>query len=137
MPSSLDHDIREKLSAYLTKEISLHEFGDWFFSETWEVDQPDNFSLISLVYGIKLRLAEFSNGDWTENELRDWLRVFVEKYDVVVNSTPRQVWVQFGTSNTTEPEIVYSAQSVNIRVSDSANASSDQLVDTKFLAVSW
>jgi hypothetical protein len=100
------------LSAYLAKEISLHEFEDWFFPETWEADQLDNFPLVNLVYGIKLRLAEFTNGDWTEDELRDWLRPFVEKYEVTVNSTPPRVRVQFGTSSITEAAFVYSAQSV-------------------------
>lgn len=137
MPLSLDSAIREKLSSYLAKEISLREFEDWFFPETWEVEQLDNFSLVNLVYGIKLRLAEFSNGDWTEDELRARLRPFVEMYEVAVNSRPLQSRVQLGTSSTTEPEFIYSAQSVSIRVSDPVIANSDQFVDTKFLAVSW
>lgn len=136
MPSSLDSTIREKLSAYLAKEISLREFEDWFFPETWEVDQPDDFSLINLVYGIKLRLAEFSHSDWTEDELRDWLRPFVESFEVTVNSTPPRVRVQFSTSSLTEPKLIYSAQSVSIRVADSVVTDLDQLVDTKFLEVS-
>jgi hypothetical protein len=69
MPFPLKFAIREKLSAYSNKEISLSEFEDWFFPETWEVDQLDNFSLLNLVYGMKLRFAEFSNSDWTEDDL--------------------------------------------------------------------
>ena len=63
MSYPLDYRIRERLAAYLASEISLSEFEDWFFPETWDVDQVDNLDLLSLVYGIKLRLAEFSNGD--------------------------------------------------------------------------
>src|SRR5712692_6815584 len=74
MSYSLDFNIRERLATYLAKEISLHEFEDWFFPETWDVDQLGDLALTNLVYGIKLRLAEFSNGDWTEDELRSLLR---------------------------------------------------------------
>lgn len=79
MSYSLDFNIREWLAKYLAGEISLHEFEDWFFPETWDVDQLDNLALTNLVYGIKLRLAEYSHGDWTEKELRDLLRSFIEK----------------------------------------------------------
>jgi hypothetical protein len=80
MSYSLDINIRERLAAYLANEISLREFEDWFFPETWDVDQLGNLALTNLVYGIKLCLAEFSNGDWTEGELRNLLRPFMMKH---------------------------------------------------------
>ena len=78
MSYSLDYTVRERLAAYLADEISLSEFEDWFFPETWDIDQTDNLDLLNLVYSIKLRLAEFSNGDWTEAELRSRLCPFIE-----------------------------------------------------------
>jgi len=42
MSYSLDFNVRERLAEYLAGEISLHEFEDWFFPETWDVDQLDN-----------------------------------------------------------------------------------------------
>ena len=60
--------------------ISLSEFKKWFFPETWDVDQTNDFNLLNLVYGIKLRLAEFSNKDWTEVELRSLLLSILEKH---------------------------------------------------------
>jgi hypothetical protein len=95
MAYSLDYRIRERLATYLASEISLSEFEDWFFPETWDVDQIDNLDLLNLVYGIKLRLAEFSNKDWTETELRSRLRPFIERY--VTNASQSQI--QYGTSN--------------------------------------
>ncbi len=62
MSHSLDYKIRERLAEYLASEISLREFENWFFPETWDIDQIDNPALANLVYGIKLRSAEFSNG---------------------------------------------------------------------------
>jgi hypothetical protein len=78
MPHVLDYHIREQLATYLAGEISLSDFEDWFFPETWDIDQTDNLSLLNLVYGIRLYLAEFSHGDWTETELQDRLRRMID-----------------------------------------------------------
>jgi hypothetical protein len=118
MSYSPDFNIREQLARYLAKEISLREFEDWFFPETWDVDQLGDLALMNLVYGIKLRLAEFSHGDWTENELRSLLRPFIEKFDIDI--PPSQIKVQYGTSsiNSRIPSsTIYSGQSVDIRSS--------------------
>ena len=96
MVHSLDFNIREQLADYLAGKSSLREFEDWFFPETWDIDQTDNLNLASLVYGIKLRLAEFSNGDWTETELHSILRSILEKHVLVAS----QSQIQYGTSST-------------------------------------
>ena len=62
MSHSLDFTIREQLAKYLAHEISLHDFKEWFFSNTWDVDRIGYSVLTDLVYGIKLNLAEFSRG---------------------------------------------------------------------------
>lgn len=95
MFASLEFKIREQLAAYLAGEISLSEFEDWFFSETWDIDQTSDLALTNLVYGIKLRWAEFSNGDWTESEFRSLLRSLLEKHEVIT----QPVQVIYGTSN--------------------------------------
>ncbi len=79
--------IRERLAAYVAGRISLHEFEDWFFQKTWDVDKERDPALIDLVYQIKLNWAEFSNGDWTEDELRSMLRPLVESSVYVGHST--------------------------------------------------
>ena len=73
MPHSLDFNIRERLADYLADRLSLREFEDWFYAKTWDIDDADNQTLTNLVYEIKLRLAEYSHGDWTEAELRTLL----------------------------------------------------------------
>jgi hypothetical protein len=118
MSYSLDFNIRERLASYLAKEISLRTFEDWFFPETWDVDQLGDFALMNLVYGIKLRLAEFSHGDWTENELGSLLRPFIEKFDI--DNPPSQIKVQYGTSSMNsriQSTTIYSGQSVDIKSS--------------------
>ena len=116
MPHSLDFNIRERLAEYLAGEISLRDFEDWFFPETWDIDRIDNLALANLVYGIKLRLAEFPHGDWTETELRSRLRSFLEKH-VIVASQPQ---VQYGTSSTNyrvTASISYAGRFVDIKFS--------------------
>ncbi|MBV8821354.1 MAG: hypothetical protein JO125_07055 [Chloroflexi bacterium] len=70
MQHSLEFEIRDRLSAYLANENSLHDFEDWFFSKTWDVDKLDALSLLDLVYQIKLSWAEFSDGDLSDKEFR-------------------------------------------------------------------
>jgi hypothetical protein len=96
MSHSLDFNIREKLAEYLAGKISLDEFEDWFFPETIEVAQESPLALIKLVYGIKLSLAEFSHGDWSESEFRGLLRSLLQEH--IVGDV--QKLVQYGTSST-------------------------------------
>lgn len=119
MSHSLDFTIRERLATYLANEISLEEFEDWFFPETWDIDEIDNLAIINLIYGIKLRLAEFSNHDWTEKELRSQLRPFIQQFAV----TPSQSQVQYGTSST------------SLEMSVSTTSSVSQSFDTVLLTV--
>ena len=116
MSHSLDFNIREQLAEYLAGEISLREFEDWFFPETWDINLVDNIALLNLVYGIKLRLAEFSNGDWTEDELRSYLRPFLETFVLDVS----QYRIYYGTSSVTTRvpiSVSHSVQSVDIKLS--------------------
>ena len=55
----------------------LKDFADWILSVAWSMDQKKDPSAAKLVYEIELRLFEASNGDRTEDELRQLLRPFV------------------------------------------------------------
>jgi hypothetical protein len=80
MNSSLDLEIRDKLGSYLLGEISLEDFKDWFVPSSWDVDHQNNQAAINMVYEIELRLAEYSNGYWSEDELKPLLRPLVADY---------------------------------------------------------
>ena len=86
MQHPLELEIRDRLSAYLAGETSLRDFEDWFFPKTWDVDKLDDPALLDLVYQIKLDWAEFSNGDWSEKDLRDMLKSLVEKFTISSSS---------------------------------------------------
>lgn len=66
-------DVQRYLASYLNREISLSEFRDWFDAETWDLDMEPNTPLGQVVGEIELRLAEFTNGHRTEDELRAML----------------------------------------------------------------
>jgi hypothetical protein len=84
MSHTLDIAIREQLARYLANEISLRDFKEWFFCETWDVDQKAGPALTDFIYGIKLDLAEFSHGDWTESELHRLLRASLEEHACLI-----------------------------------------------------
>lgn len=86
MQHPLEFEIRDRLSAFLADEISLHDFEDWFFPKTWDVDKLDEPELLDLVYQIKLDWAEFTDGHWSLEQLRSMLHSLVERYTVSFSS---------------------------------------------------
>ena len=73
MPSPLEDAIRDLLSRYVAGELSLQAFDVWFVRATSDVDRTGPAEAIDLTYEIFLRHAEYSNGDWTEAELKEML----------------------------------------------------------------
>jgi hypothetical protein len=67
MATPLADTLRDRLRRYV-------EFDRWFVPATADVDRMDDPETTDLAYEVLLRLAEFSNGDWTETELKDLLR---------------------------------------------------------------
>lgn len=79
MQKPLDLKIRERLASYLAGEISRREFEEWFIPATWNKAHERNPVTAHLIGDIDLRLAEFSNGDWTEDELCEQLRPLIKQ----------------------------------------------------------
>ena len=75
-----DVEIRQQLANYLNGEITLDEFQHWFVPRSWNFDQDSSGSLRNLVSAIELALAEFSNRDWTKDELRSQLGILLNNY---------------------------------------------------------
>ena len=74
MTDSLAQQVRIWIARYLAGESTLPQFEESFTSATWNVDADEQAQ--ALVGEVQLRLAEFTNGDWTEDELRDHLAPF-------------------------------------------------------------
>jgi hypothetical protein len=63
-------DLQSHLKDYLTGKSSLPEFRDWFDVETWDFATEADTAVRQVAGEIELRLAEFTNGHLTEDELR-------------------------------------------------------------------
>ena len=81
----LDTEIRIRLAQYLNREINLRAFQEWFFSETWDIHNLEPASILDIVYSIKLKLAEYTNGHLTEDGLREALSQYVRRFTIRVS----------------------------------------------------
>jgi len=80
MTGGIDLEIRERLGQYLDRKISLHDFQAWFVPVLWNIEQTHNAKAIELAGEVELQLAEYTNDDWTEDELRSELQPLVSLY---------------------------------------------------------
>jgi len=76
-----EFELRQELARYLKGQSALKEFEDWFVARSWNINQNSNPSLHNLVSQIELSLAEFGNGDWTEEELRQEFGILLTNYE--------------------------------------------------------
>jgi hypothetical protein len=77
-----EFELRQELGRYLKGQCTLKEFEDWFVPRSWDFNQNSNPSLQKLVAQVELSLAEFSNGDWSEKELRQQLGILMTNYEI-------------------------------------------------------
>jgi hypothetical protein len=70
MPDSLTQAIEERLERYLCGDDSLAEFEAWLVPETWDLSPQEDRAGHELATAITLRIAEFTSGDWNEDELQ-------------------------------------------------------------------
>lgn len=116
MPHPLELEIRDHLLKYLANEITLHDFEDWFFTKTWDIDRLYEPSLLNLVYQFKLNWAEYSDRHLSEKDFRSMLLSLVQRYDVL----PPPIRLVYGTSNNVQRQQSvsrYSGQFSGIRPS--------------------
>jgi hypothetical protein len=83
MNSSIRNQIDERLSRYLAGQSSLAEFHDWFIPATWDLDAEAEVDR-TFAHQLQLLLAEFSNGDRTEGELREAFWDLLDRSSVTV-----------------------------------------------------
>jgi hypothetical protein len=77
-----EFELRQELTRYLKGQCKLKDFEDWFVPSSWDFNRNTNPSLQKLVSQIELSIAEFSNGDWSEIELRQQLGILMTNYEI-------------------------------------------------------
>jgi len=91
MASTIELETQKHLLQYLDRQISLHEFEDWFVHILWNIDRYHDAELKRLVGTIHNRIGEFSRGDRTEASLRQELENAIRpSADPVVRHTWRE-----------------------------------------------
>lgn len=101
MLSSLEKDIRGLIARYISREVSLREFQECFAPRVWDIDSTGDASAAQLAGRIELFLAEFSSGDWTEEELRKKLSEYApppQAFEIRVDFH-ESPWLQIVTSS--------------------------------------
>jgi hypothetical protein len=68
--SVLELEISAQVARYLAGEATLAELRRWLLPLVWELSESDGEQGSRLAYRIELRLAEYMNGHWTEEDLR-------------------------------------------------------------------
>lgn len=70
MTESLDQEIQQRLDWYLRGDVSLADFEAWLVPATWDISPQSDPAAHGLATAITLRIAEFTNGGWIEDDLR-------------------------------------------------------------------
>ena len=71
--------IYDHLVDYLTHREDLTAFRNWFDSATWDLHATGiETNSADLAAEVELRLAEFTNGHWSEEELRRKLQPLLQ-----------------------------------------------------------
>lgn len=79
MNQNLLSEIREHLGRYLSGKSTLEQFREWFDVETWGIAAEPDSPLRQLAGEIELRIAEFTNGHRTEDDLRSMLQPLLQR----------------------------------------------------------
>ncbi len=74
MPRSIALDVHDRLARYLAGARSLTDLRLWLASAAWDIEGSGDQRAVSLLHALKLGLAEYANGDWTEAELQELFR---------------------------------------------------------------
>jgi len=122
MESQSESEIREQLARYLAGQSTLNEFQDWFVPRSWNFHKNADPSLQRLVSSVELAIAEFTNGDWSSQELRGILNLLLKTYEVDYDplnpDQPHSFVVKTGTnSSVLESPLTYPWTPADIKFS--------------------
>ena len=82
-------EIRNRLIDHLVGRLSLKDFEAWLVSSSWDMPKARWSDARELIAEFELRLAEFSLGHLSEDQLRQELLEFVRGNIIVSDFSPR------------------------------------------------
>lgn len=83
---NLGLEMRKQVVRYLARELSIAELQVALAPLAWNADRRADPASAALAHDLDLLLAEFSHGDWSEDEIRQRLRPVVANYIVQEDS---------------------------------------------------
>ena len=72
----LASEIRRQVASYLSGGIAIASLWACLHGQLWDIDNREPASA-AMAHEVELLLSETAHGDWTEEELRDRLRLVV------------------------------------------------------------
>ena len=100
-----DTVLPQQLIRYLLTEISLAQLWDWFMPMAWDVDRTADPATVALAHDVESLLYEYSDGVWTEPELR----TKIADITPIVSAGPSPT-VRVYADSTTPPPITMRAE---------------------------
>ena len=95
---NITSELYKKIIQYLNGEISVTQLEDWFLPNFGQIINLPDCPPRDLAGDIQLALAEMSNGDRTEAEMKGLIRDLIGRSDIVIcESAPYSV--SAGTTN--------------------------------------
>lgn len=73
-------ELRNQLIRFLSDDLSLDDFEDWFVQNSWNVHQGPDLIAQRLSYAVELRLAEHDNGHLPDADFQRELRQLVNDF---------------------------------------------------------
>jgi len=95
---NITSELYEKVIEYVNDEISVTQFENWLLPNLGQILALPDCPPRDLAADIQLGLAEMSNGDRSEAELKDLIRELIEHSDIVI-CEPTPYSVSAGTTN--------------------------------------
>jgi len=81
-----ERDVRAKIAAFLSNEISVEDFSLWIMSNSWNMHKDSSAEAVDLVSSIHLLLAERDDNSYSPEEFRSELESLLNK--IVVSYPP-------------------------------------------------
>jgi hypothetical protein len=113
----LDMSIREQLARYLNQEITLAEFQEWYVPFSWQVDRLGDLFLREFISDTDLRLAEYTSGHLSEEDLRSELRSLIQTCRITIGTATSAVITNSFSSSETPQSQLFGIKTLEVRVS--------------------
>ena len=84
--------IREQLALFLSQNLSLDAFEDWFVQNTWNIHKSGSVAAEDVTFAIQESLAEYSSQHLNEQELYNELARILHADTKVVDVAPQPVF---------------------------------------------